>query len=305
MFNRLLEKCGGLLKSRRKLIIIALPLVFVCGVAAWWASLCPVDVESVPIQIVYAFEYGEVTTLSNTKFNRSSFSSFPAFATAVTEHLAAKLAQERICLNSTESREGSLLQFVTSGVNVIPQTSVPPLEGRPSNGCRLTSPWVDLVIERKPVPSVRGIVRYSERQLLVDQALLAGLQVPPGTTAPLNSIEFRRYADLEYAPSEILHEPMEKPVEERVPPDLLWLFRHSSQESEVSFTGLAIGSMRAAMSTGSEGYTKIVIKLIDRCLESEGEDIHYNNILDVDDAALLEQYRIVTSISRPFKRDKE
>ena len=293
MSNKLLKKLESF-KLRWKLAAIALMLVL--GSTFWWDSRCSFDVESMPIQIVYAFKYGDVTSFSRADLKTSSFSAFPTFATNVTEHLVAKLAQEKICLGSAESKNRSLLQFVTSSVNVIPQTSVPPLEGRPSKGCRLTSPWVDLIIERKPVPSVRAIFRYSERQLLIDQALLAGAHVPPGPVIPMNSIEFRRYADSEYASSEILHKPVEKPVEERVPPELLWLFRRASQESEVSFTGLAIGSMKEAMRTGSEGYTKIVIKLIDRCLESEGEDIHYNSILDIDDPILLEKYKIISLV---------
>ena len=54
--------------------------------------------------------------------------------------------------------------------------------------------------------------------------------------------------------------------------------------------------MVAAMRIRSEGYTQIVIELIDRCFESKGKDIHYDSILDLDDPILFEQYRIVEPI---------
>ena len=193
-----------------------------------------------------------------------------------------------------------MIQFVAwayhSGSQPLP--SVPPFGARSSGVCRITSPWADIVIEREPVPLVRGIFRYNERQLLADQAVLAGVRdVPLGIAMPLTHDEFDRYADLEYASSEIRHQPAKKPIEERVPPDLLWLFRRAGHDPVYPFSDLAGGSMRRAMEIGSEGYTKVVIRLIDRCFESEdGETIHYNNILDIDDPALLEQYKIVTSI---------
>ena len=217
-----------------------------------------------------------------------------------TEHLAAKLAQEKVCLNNAKSKKRSLLQFVPWDINTghRPLPSVPPLGARSSGVCRLTSPWMDLVIERKPVPLVRGVFRYNERQLLADQAVLAGARdVPPGVAIPVTYDEFNRYADLEYAPTEIHHQPAEKPIEERVPPDLLWLFQHASQDPTYDLSGLAGSSMRLAMRAGAESYTQIVIATIDRCFEYEGQDVHYDSILDIEDPVLLEQYKIVTPIT--------
>jgi len=258
------------------------------------ASPCPAD--AVPIQFIYLKEQ-PVTTLSMTKIN-SILPGFPSFVTVITKHVAAKLAQEKLCLNNDESNKHSLLQFVTMPISSGPPVLVPPLESPSPSGCRISSPWADIVVERKPVPSVRGIFRYNERQLLADQAVLAGMQnVPTGVAIQLEPREFERYGDLEYASSEIRKLPAKKPIEERVPPDLLWLFRRAWQNVDYTyFPGAAGSSMKKAMATGSESYTKIVIRLIDRCFESEGEDINYNSILDVDDPELLEQYKIVTSI---------
>jgi hypothetical protein len=251
----------------------------------------------VPVQMIKIWP-GPVIPLSETEI-KGSPPGFPTFATSVIEHLAVKLAQEKLCLNSVESMEHSLLQFAPMPGNTErdPLPSVPPLGAGSSGVCRITSPWVELVIERKPVPTVRAVFIYSVRQLLADQAVLAGARdVPPGAAMPLSYEELRRYAE-EYALSEINSQPTEKPVEERVPPDLLWYFRHvADQSAGYNFPSSTPNNMGAAMRMRTEEYTKIVIALIDQCFESKGKDIHYNSILDVSDLFPLEQYKITTPI---------
>ena len=258
---------------------------------------CSVDVDMVPIQLIYDVAQ-PVTTLSAADlkdFSRIS-DPFNVFVRSVTEHLAAKLAQEQLCLSSAESRDRSLLQFTHWGVATGPRSLTPPLELRAFDVCRISSPWIDLVIERRPVPSIRGVARWNERQLLADQAVLAGARnVPPGVAMPVPYKEFIRYA-FEYASSEIYHRPADKPIEERVPADLLWLFRRAGQDPNEDFSGLAGSSTTKAMVTGVEGYTKIVITLIDHCFAAGWADINYSSILDLENLISLEQYKITASL---------
>ncbi|MDR1351570.1 MAG: hypothetical protein LBJ59_12495 [Zoogloeaceae bacterium] len=54
---------------------------------------------------------------------------------------------------------------------------------------------------------------------------------------------------------------------------------------------------------GTEGYTRLVLALIDRCFASDeatGAHLHYNNILDAADLIPLEQYKI----DMPVRRDR-
>ena len=94
---------------------------------------------------------------------------------------------------------------------------------------------------------------------------------------------------------------MEKEIEDRIsvelgdriPADLLWLFRHSWQSTRGGpFTGEALSAMDKARKKSVEPYTKLVIALIDRCLTSEGATLHYSNILDVAGLIPLDQYKI-------------
>lgn len=261
-------------------------------------SQCPVD--TIPIQIVNEIRSGPETILSTAKTSDSN-PHFSGFVTAVTEHVAARLARDKVCIDSANSKKRSLLQFVnwplaTSGNE--PPAPVPSLlDARPSDGCRISSPWIDLAFERRPVPWIRGVVRWNPRQLLADQAMLAGARnVSAGLAMPLKQSEFIHFAEGEYADSEIDHQPAAKPIEERVPPDLLWLFRRAWQSTRGPFSGGARSAMNRAMEKGAERYTELVIALIDRCFASNGADIHYNSILDIADLISLEQYKINTLI---------
>ena len=262
-------------------------------------STCSVD--TVPIQIVNNWGEKPVTKLSaagSAGFTGST--SFNTFITAVTEHLAAKLAQEKLCLNRSESQESSLIQFAHIHVTLSKDdhrlSTTRPLETRPSDVCRISSPWIDIAIGWEPVPSVRAIIRFSERQLLADQAVLAGASnVPPGVAMPLGE-EYGRYKGLYIrgtgrGPRANNYERLEKPIEELVPPDILWLFKRT-QFGDV--LGSEAASMMNAMDWGADGYTKIVIALIDQCFASGKTEKQYNSVLDVSDLVPLEQYKIVT-----------
>ena len=88
----------------------------------------------------------------------------------------------------------------------------------------------------------------------------------------------------------------DNPIEERVPPDYLWLFRQGGSGGSAPFSVYASEAMEIITEKGTEGYTKIVIALIDQCFASDGTEIRYNSILDIGDPALLEQYKIVTPL---------
>jgi hypothetical protein len=285
----------------RTLLLIAGVMVATTSIAGG-ASRCPAD--TVPINIVDEIWGGGA---ANPALSAAEVSNphFRAFVTAVTEHVAARLARElpvghgrsQRCINNAESKKRSLLKFMARRIMTSDDETfapVPSLGARPSGGCRLSSPWIEIAFERKPVPSVRGVVLWNERQALVDQAMLAGVRnVPTGVAMPLQQSEFERFA-LDYAKSEIHRKPAAKPIEERIPPDLLWLFRHSLQWERGPFDFAASRALDRAMERGAERYTKLVIALIDHCLASDGADIHYNSILDVADLISLEQYKIVT-----------
>jgi hypothetical protein len=203
--------------------------------------------------------------------------------------------------------ERSLLQFVHWKLDMSHLAySVPVMTsigGQSPPSCSISSPWIDLAVYRTPVPQIRGIIYWNERQLLADQAVLAGARnVPPGRAMPLNSSEFGYFmSEYEDAISYIRLPQVEskkKPVEARVSPDILWLL-HRSGYGLIPFMGHVSNAMRKTTEKGAEGYTKVVLTLIDRCFASSNKGGgHYSGILDVADPVLLKQYKIDTSASR-------
>lgn len=256
-------------------------------------SQCPAD--EFPIQITSNIRTDPVTTLSAA--DMPSEPDARAFIRAVTEHVAARLAKDKLCIDGSDSKKRSLLQFLDWPLVTTAPPSVPSLGAWPTGGCQITSPWIDLAFERKPVPWIRAVVRWNPRQLLADQAVLAGARnVPVGVAMPLKYGEFWYGAAQDYANSEIFRVPTVKPIEERVPPDLLWLFRRSPHITLTPFGDHALDTMRIVMEKNVERYTRLVTALIDHCFASDGTTIHYNNILDVADLISLEQYKITMPI---------
>jgi hypothetical protein len=264
-------------------------------------SSCTVD--TVPIQFTTPGRGGTMRSVAEIS---DGLPYFRAFVTDVTKHINARLAKDKFCINGVDSMKSmdsarrenrSLLQFVRWPLIIGHEYIVPAMPSTGWHGgtlCRISSPWIDLAVEQKPVPQIVGIVRWNERQLLADQAALAGAKnVLLGTVMPLSPSE------LGYFTSEVRRESAAKPVEARVPPDILWLL-HSwvgteERSTAVPFIGIVSGSMHRVTEKGAEGYTKLVITLIDRCFASDGKtELYYSNILDVIDPVLLKQYKIDT-----------
>jgi hypothetical protein len=253
----------------------------------------------VPIEIMTP-GYGNEVKRSAAEIS-DSFPHFRAFVTAVTERVAARLAREQLCINNdpkTAEWKRSLLQFVYWHLNLGSDFIVPVLQGTGGQpiDCRISSPWVDLVVMRGPAPRVRGIFRWNERQLLVDQAVLYGAYnvLPPGVAMPLNDREFRHFAN-EYQATVFEKRPAAKPIGELVPPDILWLFRRSAFNDHAGpFAHSTSRGMRQATEKGAEGYMELVLALVDRCFAStDGANLRYNSILDAP-----WQYRIDMPVRR-------
>ena len=279
-------------------------LLFLAGVmtasasAAENVSSCPGD--TVPIQIMMP-GYGVSPIKRSAAEIPNHLPHFQVFVTAVTEHVAARLVKDQLCMDSAESKARSLLQFEHWRYIMFREYIVPEMDSSGASlfpSCRISSPWMDLIVDRSPVPLVRGIVYWNDRQLLADQAVLAGARhVPPGRAMPLSPSAEGHFRS-EYRHPEIDR----KPLEERVPPDILWLLRRvwpdtggrSTLVPDFVYVRIA---MHDVIQKGAAGYTQLVLTLIDRCFDSSASgrvDLHYDSILDIADPVLLDLYKIDT-----------
>lgn len=257
-------------------------------------SACPTN--KVPVQIVSERSTDLDPQLAAAKISAPHLP-LHTFIKGVTQHISTRLAASKLCIDSAESKKRSLLQFVNMPLVYLYKPVASPsltLPAKSSADCRITSPWIDFAMGRSPTPWVRAVVRWNERQLLVDQAILAGMpNVPPGVPKQLRHDEFASFATMYHEDIKSQVGVAKKRFDERIPPELLWLFLRSLQLTPVEpFFMNADSAMSVAMKKGRDGYTNLVAGLIDQCTDSDKSDIRYNNIGDITNPIVLKKYKI-------------
>jgi hypothetical protein len=149
---------------------------------------------------------------------------------------------------------------------------------------RLDSPWVKMTISPPPNCAVRATFVWSERQILLDQALMSGARGWPNEpVVPIAGRVFAQFAE-DYTNSIILVPSLAglAGVSRRIPPDVLWLFRHAPQSTRGPFSGIVIAALRGIIERASPDYTNLTMAVIDRGLASEKTEERYPSVVDVE-----------------------
>lgn len=220
---------------------------------------------------------------------------FRSFIMSMTDYIASKFSGTTPCKGSLINLVFVRLPLVTSGDSSI--APPPTLKVSSANlNCRLDSPWVKFAVRRSNSPLVDAVFIWNERQFLLDQVLLSGDR--PSVSEPLlplSNSSFERYA-LDYGESEVEGIPSVDSVgtviTERIPADILWLFRNSPKTTFIPFSSVAHSQMQEILKSGTNGYTSFHKVIIDQCFSAEKTDIHYKNILDLNKIFSLDQYRV-------------
>ncbi len=221
---------------------------------------------------------------------------FRSFVRAVTDHVLSRLAGA--CLRHRSLEPAIDLLFVRLPL-VSPGND--PLEPAPSirtDGadimCRLDSPWVKLAVWNSGPVLARAVFIWNERQFLQDQALLSGAGHPVTTVpSPLANRMFKQHAR-DYADYVLTSPPTPQTnaiLAERIPADVLWLFRYSWQSTRGPFLYSAWGGMKTVLERAAGGHTKVVLGLINQCLASKAVEQRYENILQLNEIPLRD-YKI-------------
>jgi hypothetical protein len=145
---------------------------------------------------------------------------------------------------------------------------------------------------------VRAAFIWSERQFLLDQVLMSGqYSAPIKNLVPVERHVYKQFLR-DYTESVIFASSQEAETKalthlaERIPPDLLWLFRHARQSTRGPF----IGSVRSALNTTIEKVTEQYIELTKTLLSpffsSAPFQERYESVLDLKGVFNLDQYRI-------------
>ncbi|MCC3493885.1 MAG: hypothetical protein JGK35_25870 [Microcoleus sp. PH2017_16_JOR_D_A] len=184
-------------------------------------------------------------------------------------------------------------------------TSVsPPIEGpfnlerTQSNGTRyLDSPWVKLTFSRSPRLVVRAVFPWSERQFMFDQALMSGIRASPtNSLLPIDEPMFEQFVK-DYTDSVLFAPSQARPaalasISKRLPPEILWLFRHAFQSTRGPFSRQVKSALVSVLERGASGYTELTKALVDQFFTSAQTEIRYESVLDLKDIFTLDQYRV-------------
>ncbi len=139
---------------------------------------------------------------------------------------------------------------------------------------RLDSPWVKLAISREPLCRVGAVFVWNERQLLRDQAsMAAGRAVGTGAPVAIDGAVLVQYSE-EYAERVVLAPPEAgkaalTELASRMPPEILWLYRHAVQSTLYDFSVFAMEALEATVAKARWSYADIVTALFDRCFNSD------------------------------------
>lgn len=261
----------------------------VCAVSAGNAFAC--GKGSISVRVVDEGSGGRALRVSEI-----SDPALQGFVSSVTSHVESLIEGKGGCTGVN----GSSLLFVRSPL-VRRGSSIPRSNGIGASGvtgCRLYSPWVDLEVDDSVPPKVHGVIRWSQRQLLIDQAMMDGSIQAVGVEAvALSSGEFERYAKF-YAETEILKKKEAVSLESPIPSDILWLFRKSWQSTRGPFALSAQSSMDGLMKRDAVIFAHLLMDVIDSCAFSSRKTVRYKSVLDLDGVVPLDNYRVTGSIHR-------
>jgi hypothetical protein len=240
--------------------------------------------------------------LSGTSVATLEDSHFKNYVTTISKHVSAKIDEMAQCYEDLKSSSEVKLFFVYRPL--VASTSAPigtpfNLERTQSNGTRhLDSPWVKLTFSRSPMLVVRAVFVWNERQFLLDQALMSGIRAPPTNyLVPIDDRIFEQFVQ-DYTDSVLLASSPEArsaaqaSISKRLPPEILWLFRHAWQSTRGPFSTIVDSALRSIVERAASGYTDLTKTLVDQFFTSAKTEIRYESVLDLKDLFTLDQYRV-------------
>jgi hypothetical protein len=178
--------------------------------------------------------------------------------------------------------------------------SVPTLDVAGTRGaCTVVSPWVKLQTTRSPAPRVQSAIVWSERQFLIDQAVMAGaIRRNTQAAAPFTPVEFgRMLGDYEsavlLAPTPEAQARALTAAADRLPPEVFWLFRQAGLATLAPFVTFVNRALASTIDRASTGYLELTKALIDQCWAVSPVRERYDDILDLRDLVPLANYQII------------
>ena len=140
------------------------------------------------------------------------------------------------------------------------------------------------------------MVRWPERQFLIDQSVLAtGQPLPPNLRA-MSQAHFEDAAAL-YADSVLTRPPNDRSeqltlLRGRIEPELLWLFSRSWQSTRGPFVGMAQAGLASMLSAIAAPYARLLADLSKHALARAPLPTRLSDVTDAAALADIAAYRV-------------
>jgi hypothetical protein len=163
---------------------------------------------------------------------------------------------------------------------------------------QLDSPWVKLTLNKSPNPRIRAAFIWSERQYLLDQALISGMLVSPThPPMPLDESTFMKYGRDHLHTTFSARSPDAEAIAQinlskRLPADILWFFNHALLTGLTWDDDRAIHATEFRLERERVGYNDLMETLINKFFASSKTEIRYENILQLEDTFNFCKYQI-------------
>jgi hypothetical protein len=157
---------------------------------------------------------------------------------------------------------------------------------------QLDSPWVKLTLARSPQLNLKAVFIWSERQFLLDQALMVGER--SGDYRPPMPIDLEIFDRWESDDPDPATPSQEASFARRLPADMRWLFKNARL---AHLPDITMGEVRCGLKFIMEendkpGYTDLNIALINKLFSEAKQQIHYDSVLDLKDLFDIDKYQI-------------
>jgi hypothetical protein len=159
---------------------------------------------------------------------------------------------------------------------------------------QLDSPWVKLTLARSPQINLKAVFIWSERQFLLDQALMSGESSGDSRPPMPIALEIFERWQSDYPNTDMRSQ--EASFARQLPADMRWLFKNA-RLSDGCIRSLRVREVRCGLKFIMEendkpGYTDLNIALTNQLFSEAKQQIHYDSVLDLKDLFDIDRYQI-------------
>jgi hypothetical protein len=289
-----------LIGRHHKVIVAIIATVFVVFLFSVKNTHSVTGCKNMQASILIVDESGE-NKLSGSSVSALPDSPFKKYVVTISQHILPKIEESAQCRENLKSPPEVKLVFVYRPLVASPKSLIKEpfeLKQPPNTFKHLDSPWAKLAISSSPKLVMNAVFVWSERQFLSDQAVLSDAST--SITNPLLPIDDQLFGKFvrDYTESVLLaaspgtRSSAQVSISERLPKDILWLFRHAWQSTRGPFGGFVLSALDNATKQMTDKYVYLTEILLNHHFSSERTNLHYDSILSLKDLLPLDKYRI-------------